>query len=300
MLGLLGRRPATAVPGQLLLGLLLGSLLNAAKPPTICPDPDGGKTTQWIGRVLSIEPARNERASLLMDLVAGRRDGQDAMLRCRVLVSVGRRLPEVLAGDLVWLPAVDLEPPAHLVNPGSGDTAATLTDRGIERVGSLADGAGVLALAHAAAPWRWLARLRSNAEARIDGLPPGDAREIVRALGLGERGAMTTSLSDALRDSGLRHLVTLGLLYLSIWIALVAAPLAAQWSHSERHALRLPARRAAALATLPLPCFYGILANGPTGERALAVGATVALATALGRRGAHPLHLFSLGLIALL
>jgi competence protein ComEC len=62
----------------------------------------------------------------------------------------------------------------------------------------------------------------------------------------------------------------------------------------------LPARRAAALATLPMPCLYGILGSDPTAGRAMAVGLTVALAGALGRRGTHPLHLFSLGLISLL
>ena len=299
-LGILAPTTAALVPGQVVLGLLLGSLLAGHAAPTVCPDANVGKTTQWIGRVLSIEPSRNDRASLLLELLSGRGEAQPSLLSCRVLVSVGRRLPEVLAGDVVWLPAVDLEPPAHLINPGSGDSAEPLTDRGIERVGSLADGAGVLALEHAAAPQRWLARLRSIAGARIDALPPGNPREIVRALGLGERGAMTTALGDALRDSGLRHLMTLGLLYLSLWMAAAAVPIAALWGRSEWLALRLPARRAAALAILPLPCLYGILGSDPTAGRAMAVGLTVAVAGALGRRGAHPLHLFSLGLISLL
>ncbi len=257
--GLLIRSPAPTGPGQILLGLLLGSLLVRGSVPTLCPDPGEGRSTQWIGRVVSIEPSRNERTSLVLDLLSGHRAAREVALRCRVLVSSGRRLPEVLAGDIVWLPAVDLEPPVHLINPGSGDTAAALTAQGIERVGSLADGAGVLTLDRAALPMRWLARWRSIADARINSLPAGDARELVRALGLGERSAMTTALGDALRDSGLRHLMTLGLLYLSLWTAVFTSPITALWSRSERLALWLPARRAAALTTLPIPCLYGAL-----------------------------------------
>jgi competence protein ComEC len=258
-----------------------------------CPPP--GVEARAVARLQWLEAEPDGRVSAALELRAAETDGGFAPLRCPVLVSTGRRSPAAEEGDWVYLPAVAFEPPAHLVNPGSGDSSAALAAEGIERVGSLADGAGLVVLERARGPAAALARLRRRFAAAVAlALPAGEARATLLAAVLGDRAELEAAARDRNLETGLSHLTSPSGLYLALLLWCTRNLLKRLWSLSERLALRLPAGRAADILCLPLPWVWASLA-GERGAavRAAGIGTAWLAARALGRGRPTGLHLWS-------
>ncbi len=259
-----------------------------------CPPPDA-PAAEAVAVVEREEPEPDGRVSLALTLRALRGPAGFSPARCGALLSTGRRLPEAAEGDTVWLQAVDWEPPAHLVNPGSGDSAEPLTDEGIRRVGSLADGAGLLVLAPASAPRRFFGELRRRFLAAADAaLPAGPARASLLAVAIGVRSELDAAERDAFVDSGLGHLLEPGGLDLALLLVVLHLAFARAWSTSERRLLLLPARRAADLLCLPWPWAWALAAGGRSAAlRAAGIATAWLAARALGRGRPPGAHLWT-------
>jgi competence protein ComEC len=216
-------------------------------------------------------------------------------LRCIAVVSAGRRPPAGVEGDWVYLPAVALEPLAHLVNPGSGDSAQALTAEGVERVGSLADGAGLLVLERASGPAAVLDGLRRRFATAVTGtLPAGDARAALLSVAVGDRSELQATTRDRFLQAGLPHLLNPGGLYLALLLLCARALLRRAWSLSERLTLWLPSSRAADVLCLPLPWTWAVLSGERSAAvRAAGIGTAWLIARALGRGRPSGLHLWS-------
>ncbi len=248
-----------------------------------------------VAKLLREEPEPSGRVSMTLELRAAESPSGYLPLRCPVVVSAGRRAPAGGEGDWVYLPAIALEPLAHLVNPGSGDSAQALTAEGIERVGSLADGAGLLVLERAGGPAAVLTRLRRRFTAQVSAtLPAGEARAALLSVAVGDGSELQASERDRFLQAGLPHLLNPGGLYLALLLLCAHALLRRLWTISERLALWLPAGRAADILCLPLPWTWALLAGERSAAvRAAGIGTAWLVARALGRGRPSGLHLWS-------
>ena len=248
-----------------------------------------------VGRLLHVEAEPNGRVTMTLELRAAELPSGYLPLRCPALVSAGRRPPAGVEGDWVYLPAIALEPPIHLVNPGSGDSAQALVAEGIERVGSLADGAGLLVLERAHGPESTLARLRRHfARAVAAACPAGEPRAALLSVAVGDRSELEATERDRFLQAGLPHLLNPGGLYLALLLLCAHRVLRRLWSLSERLALRLPASRAADMLCVPLPWMWAVLAGERSAAvRAAGIGTAWLVARALGRGRPSGLHLWS-------
>ncbi len=262
--------------------------------------PQASDKRQTVGEVLRIVPEAEGRVSLELMIRSIEEGSRFDALRCRALLSSGRRSPEALEGDTVWLPAIDWEPVAHLYNPGA-DTAEGLEARGIDRVGSLADGAAILPLAHGNPLARSIGRLRRAVSRELAQLPASSGREVLQAVLLGERATLSQATRDDFLDSGLRHFLTDGTLYLATVLVILLWAIRRLIGHVEPLVVRMPANRVAALVCLPVPAIYCLVTGGwPAGARASLMATLWLSARALGRGRGAALHLMSVALVILL
>ncbi|MHB8418256.1 MAG: ComEC/Rec2 family competence protein [Myxococcales bacterium] len=279
-----------AAPAFLAAGLAAGGLCAGAdRKASLCPPAEPAPV---VAELRGLEPEADGRFSLTLELRAREGRGGFTPLRCPALVSAGRREPWANEGDVVYLPPIAFEPPAHLVNPGSGDSAAPLDAEGVERVGSLPDGAGLLVLEPSRGPRAFFGRLRRRFTSEAERLlPAGEARAVLLAVGLGRRGQLGADARDRFQEAGLAHLLNPGGLYLALLLACALLAVRRLWGSSERLLLAFPAGRAAAALCLPLPFAWALLEGGRAScLRAAGIGTAWLAARALGRgrpRGAH-------------
>jgi competence protein ComEC len=296
------RRPAAQLVALVVLSLGTGGLGTRLSLTDIrCPAP--GNKQQAVARLLRMTPENDGRTSLEVLLEAAIGDGatgEPSAMHCHALLSAGRRPTPAGEGDTIWIPAVDWEPVAHLYNPGA-DTADALEARSIDRVASIPDGAGILPLANGEPLGRAIGRLRMRVRAQIDDLPASTGREVLHAVLLGERSILSASIMDSFLDSGLRHFLTDGTLYLAVALALSLSMLRAAVGRLTPIIARWPARRLAAGLCLPVPMIYAKLTGDwPAASRASAMATVWLLASALGRGRPPALHLVTCAVVVLL
>ncbi len=229
-------------------------------------------------RVMGVEeqPAQDRTR-----LVLAYRDRETGVARkVRVNVPQDRMVPGMAAGALVRL-RTRLMPPAAPMVPGAYNFARTAWFDGLAATGSLlgevevlrpADGGGVFDRAGHA--------LSRHVRAQLDG-PEG---AIAAAFASGDRGAIPDADTEAMRDAGLTHLLSISGLHVSAVIAavyLLALRLPALWPWlALRTRLPVVAAGAGALAGIGYTLLTG--AEVPT-VRSCIGALLVLLALAMGR-----------------
>lgn len=234
---------------------------------------------------------RPDRTRLFLDLVATatapgtRFHPVEGRLRIDV---PGRAQGDPLAGDTVrvWARPRLLDDASF---PGGSSRRARAARRGVslvataspERVVVVARGGGLTAVAE---------RLRTRVHQAIDrALPPAPAA-LVRAFATGDRAAIAPEVDQAFQASGLSHLLAVSGLNLAIVAGIVVALLSLVLGWSERVALGVSARRAAAVAALPGVVFYTLLVGAsPSAVRS----ALMVLALLVGRFFSRPREAWS-------
>lgn len=127
--------------------------------------------------------------------------------------------------------------------------------------------------------------LRLEAHAAIDRVLPTGSRGLVRALSTGDRSALTPLDRDAIRDAGLAHLTAVSGFHLGVVAWLWLSGLGALFRRIPRISEGFGARRAAALAALPVVGLYPLFVGAtPSAVRAGLMLGTVLLAH-LAQRG---------------
>ena len=226
---------------------------------------------------LSAPPERLSDGSRDLFLV-GALDGAaapGATFRCRLRVRPTRGedgddpLSGLWSGQRlrVW---ARIRPPIAAGNPGASDPATWMRAQGLEALGSVKDARLVERVEPRPRGVRArLDELRDAARRRLERrVPAGDARSVLAAMLLGERGGITPDLRLRLRDAGLLHLTAISGLHvgLLLWTAhealrrlgcrpagarfVVLAPLVAAFAVAVGS--RAPVLRAAVTATLVL------------------------------------------------
>lgn len=134
-------------------------------------------------------------------------------------------------------------------------------------------------------PALFMAALRLHMTERIRAALPGESGAIAAALMTGDRSAISRRTLDAMRDSGLAHLLAISGLHLGLVAATLFFGLRALLALSERLTLRHPIKKWAAVAAMAGSFAYLLLAGAtvPT-QRAFVMTGLVLIAVLLDRQ----------------
>jgi competence protein ComEC len=173
----------------------------------------------------------------------------------RVRVSLpARDGAKAAVGEAVSLHAT-LQPPPEPIAPGDFDFArqAWFSSLGTTGVTPLADAP--------TPPWDLAAcarvdALRAAVNARIRAALPDETGEIAAVLITGERGGVSREVTEAMRDSGLAHILSISGLHMAIRAGSVFWLARALLALVPGLALRFPIKKWAAAVALGAACFY--------------------------------------------
>jgi competence protein ComEC len=233
----------------------------------------------FTGRVLEREEQPAEgRVRLTM---ATREPESGKAIKVRINVPLGDDDPALREGAVTRFSA-RLMPPAPPMLPGTYNFARTAWLQGLAATGSLqGDGIAVVEPANSAP---LLASTQRDLADHVRGQLPGEAGAIAAAFASGDRGGISPENEQAMRDSGLTHLLSISGLHVSAVVAgafFLAMRLLALWPWLALR-VRLPVAAAAlgALAGIGYTLLTG--AEVPTMRSCLAA-ILVLGALALGR-----------------
>jgi competence protein ComEC len=205
------------------------------------------------------------------------------------------RLPHPLApGDRVRTVA-RLRVPSGPPNPGAPDRAALLGARGIALEG---DGLVPPVRTASPSPLAWIEAGRRRLAEASASLPPREAA-LIRAVGVGDRGALDPATADAFAASGLAHLLAVSGLHLAVVALALERALRALLGRLDRVAARVDPGRLAALLTLPVVALYALATGAGAPVRRAALGAGLALGGAVVGREPSPGNALALAALAL-
>jgi competence protein ComEC len=194
---------------------------------TVGAEPIARTQAAWItGRVLE---RQEQPAQQRVRLVLAIRDAEaGAARKVRVNVPSDRAGPEMAEGAVVRLRA-RLMPPAPPMLPGGYDFARRAWFDGLAATGS---SMGEVEVIEPAPPGGGLAHAQRRLAAHVRGQIDGSAGTIAAAFASGDRGAIDLADEEAMRDSGLTHLLSISGVHVSAVIAagyFLALKLLALW-----------------------------------------------------------------------
>lgn len=275
------RRPAWRVP-CLLVGFLCLGIAAATTRTALVAAPVLAKRlgpVQVSGVVAAVEVRQRDARLTLTSVSWPGSTPETAPARIRITVKEGTPPP----GARIAVRAILLPPPSPAA-PGAFDFARAAWFERLGAVGFTLGPAVVTAYEPDGFAVR-LAALRHDLDRRVREAVPGPAGGIASALLSGERGGIEPRDLDALRDSGLAHLLAIsglhvglvaGLVFFAIRLALAAVPPVAE---------RWPIKKWSAAAALAAAFAYLWLTGAtiPT-QRAFVMTAVVLMAVIVDRR----------------
>ncbi len=275
-----GEHPQLRRAGLAVLLLVAAGILTVwTKSTLVGAEPVARPTvTTLTARIVSREERGAEERVRLVLLARG--IGDRGPVRVRVNLPTKADRPEFSEGATIRLKA-RLMPPAPPMLPGAYDFARAAWFQGLAATGSVL---GQPELIDAPVRGSWLGetqrRLAAHVRSRIDGSPG----TIAAAFASGDRGAIAPADEEAMRDSGLTHLLSVSGLHVSAVVGaayLLAIRLLGLWPWlALRVRLPLAAAAAAALAGVG----YTLLTGAEVPTIRSCIGAILLLlALALGR-----------------
>ena len=194
-------------------------------------------------------------------------------------------LPELHAGER-WQLTVRLRRPHGLQNPNGFDYEAWLLERNIRAIGYVrTPGSARRVAAMVVRPQYLIERLREAVRNRILGtLPEAPYAGVLAALAIGDQRAIAPPQWQVFTRTGVNHLMSISGLHVTMISGLVYWLAYCLWCRSTRLLLRLPARKAAAVAGLLGAFAYAWLAGfAVPAQRTVYMLAVVAAALWSGR-----------------
>lgn len=240
------------------------------------------------GRIVALAPtAKGARLTLRNVRIDGLMPRQTPV---SVRISVRRLPPTLRTGDQVRLRATMSPPPGPAV-PGAYDFQRRAW---FESLGGVGYAFGTITRQEGGEqrPVRWLdpahsiADLRAVVQQRIERSLDGEAEGLALALITGERGTVPESVTQALRDSGLAHLLAISGLHLGLVAGFVFLIVRGGLALVPAIALRYPIKKWAAAAAMLAAFGYLLLAGAPVPtQRAFVMTGLVLLAVMIDRVG---------------
>jgi competence protein ComEC len=215
-----------------------------------------------------------------------------------VRVTVRSRAGAIAVGDAISLRA-RLQPPSGPVMPGGYDFAEAAFYQGIGAVGFAYGAAKPADLGPAPLDIRWsepLARLRDLIRQRIEAALPGDPGHVAAALVMGDQGGIADATQDAMRGSGLGHMLSISGLHMALVAGAAFWLIRALLALSPALALNCPIKKWAAAAALAVAAIYlGISGMGVATVRSFVMLAIMLVAVIADR---HAITLRNIALAA--
>ncbi len=242
-------------------------------------------TVTVSGWIAAREEAARGGARILLRVhdMSGQRSGATPRL---VRVTVRSKADSLSVGEAITLTA-RLQPPGGAVMPGGYDFARAAYYAGIGGVGFAygaarpADLGPVPTAIRLAGP---LAHLRDAIRRRIEAALPGDTGHLAAALVVGDRGGIAESTQDAMRASGLAHMLAISGLHMALVAGTAFWLIRALLALSAGLALNYPIKKWAAAGALAIAAVYlGISGAGIATQRAFVMLAIMLAAVMLDR-----------------
>jgi competence protein ComEC len=291
VLALCWRAPGLRLPAALLLAAALGFAdiqHRAANAPPVPELPS--RAVQLAARVIAVEPLPEGRR-LVLEGAAW--EGQAPLARTIRLRLRASDATPIAAGDRIAVRAL-LRPPAAPAEPGAFDFQRAAYFAG--QAGSGFALASVQVIERDGAADTWIAALRGSVIARVQAAQPTAEAAISVALLAGPQSAIGQADAQAMRDSGLAHLLSVSGLHIAIVIGVTYASLRLLLALWPALAMRLPVKQVALVAGLAAGGFYMLLTGTEVPmQRSFGMAALVTLAVLLGR---NPISLRTLALAA--
>ncbi len=259
---------------RLPLGLLIGGAALAfalgfataklrtelVRAPVLTKELRGVEVKGWVELY---EPRDKGRARITLRAISVG-DLRGADMPYRVRVSIGAASGRVDTGEAIAIRAT-LRPPPEPVVPSGFDFGRSAW---FDRLGGIGYAMGKPARLEGIGepPWElalWLPidRLRAAVTARIRASVPGERGEVAAALITGERAGISKEDNQAMRDSGLYHILSISGLHMVIMAGTVFWVVRALLALFPVVALRFPIRKWAAAAALAAALFYLLLSG---------------------------------------
>lgn len=239
----------------------------------------------WIAWVEDA-PSRGRRIYLRIESIGDWRGGPPPR---NVRVTVSTADAAVLQIGAPVRATTRLIPPSGPVFPGGYDFARHAYYGGYDAVG-FTYGAPAPAPELGAAPldirlMTPLARLRDAIRARIEAALPGDRGEVAAALVTGDRGGISSETQEAMRTSGLGHVLAISGLHMALVAGAAFWVIRAALALVPALALTRPIKKWAAAGALGVAAFYlAVSGAGIATQRAFIMFAIMLLAVLLDRR----------------
>jgi len=284
--GLQGRAVglAAAIFLALSLGFALGEIRARAVATPILDRSIGPVAVE--GRVREIDH-RDGAIRLTLDrLTIPRLAPQRTPERARMTLRGAQ--PDIQIGARIRINAI-LRPPPEPAAPGAFDFQRQAF---FERLGATGFATGqirVLQVEPPAGPVDaarlWIAEVRKKITQRLMAMLPGAAGAVAASLITGEQGPIPAADMQAVRDSGLAHLLSISGLHMSLVVGLVFFIVRGGLALIEPLALRWPTKKIAAVVALIVGFVYLQLSGAsPPTQRAFLMAAIVLLAVLIDRQ----------------
>lgn len=274
-----------------LFGMSAAALETARLAQPLLPLP--ARVFDVTGTVEDVVPGSGRTRVLLTDLILPGLSPAETPQRIRIALTGRSSLPA--PGDRISLRA-RLGPAAAPAEPGAFDYRHHAYFQGIGGSGYAVSRLDPAQIQPGAAPASLLAQLRLSIDARIGAVLQGDSAGLAAALITGHRGGLSPALEQAMRDSGLAHLISISGLHVAMLAAIVMGSLRLALAAVPWIALRWPVKKLSALAALAAVVFYTALVGAPVPtQRAAIMTALVLLAIVFDR---NPFSLRSVALAA--
>jgi competence protein ComEC len=190
-------------------------------------------------------------------------------------------------GDAISVKA-RLQPPSGPVMPGGYDFGRAAFYQGIGAVGFAYGAPKSVDLGPAPFSirfWRPIEELRDLIRVRIEAALPGDNGRIAAALVMGDQGGISEDTQDAMRASGLGHVLSISGLHMALVAGSAFWLVRALLALSASLALTRPIKKWAAAGGLAVAAFYlGISGGGVATNRSFVMLAIMLLAILIDRR----------------
>lgn len=241
-------------------------------------------STNVEGRIADIQRLpESVRVVLEAVRLKGQRVPPPEMMPVRVRVSLTRGAPPLRVGDRLLVLA-NLTPPAGPAAPGAFDFQRVAWFQQLGAVGYALAPATVIEHGEPNGLVRTIDGLRADITRRILAALPNPEGGVAAALLTGEQTAVTKDVTQNMRDSGLAHILSISGLHIVFVVGLVMGILRYSIALIPPLALRIDAKKAAAVISLAVALFYTALAGAPVpAQRSCAMAAFALLAILLDR-----------------
>ncbi len=222
----------------------------------------GGEiSTRIVGRVVSVERLESGRARLTVDLISTERPRlKYAPDRIR---ATARYLAEDINAGSTVAGLVKLRPPSGPVRPESYDFSFESYFDGIGASGYFMRGPELEPASTGERSWQSLfENARQNIAVHVRSRIGGAEGEIAAALMVGVRAGIPHDVSEALRRTGLYHIISISGLHMALVAGVVIAAIRAGFALFPRLALRWPAKKFSALAGFVAIAGYLAISGG--------------------------------------